>query len=218
MSTPALNTTENHALIVALRLATAPIHDAVERLPGMLRLMGPDVTMADYHRFLLRLGRLYGSLEPACYAVLEAPGATLPDGPGSAPSSAGLRLRPKYPAIAADLAANGLSQPPFDLALDAPLGLDTALGALYILEGSSLGGRVIARHLRRHLGDPLPGEHFFQFHEDHAAADWKAFGLALADLAAAGLIDPEAVIAAARGVFTTIYETLATLDRDAAET
>lgn len=180
--------------------------------------MGPDVTIADYHRFLLRLGRLYGSLEPACYAALEVPGAALAGGPGSVPSPATLRLRPKYPAIAADLAANGLAAPPCDLALAVPLGLDTALGALYILEGSSLGGRVIARHLRRYLGDPLPGEHFFQFHEDHAAADWKAFGLALEGLAAAGLIDPEAVIAAARGVFTTIYETLATLDRDDAET
>lgn len=206
-------TPEKPPLITALRLATAAIHEAVERLPGMERMMGPAVTQADYHGFLIRLARLYGSLEPVCYATLESPGSATAAIPATGLAAA-LGLRPKYPYIRADLDANGLAAPALDLTLAAPPDLNTALGALYVLEGSSMGGRVIARHLRRHLGDPLPGEHFFQFHADHAATDWKTFGGTLEDLAAAGLIDPEAVIAAARAVFETIYETLATLERE----
>jgi heme oxygenase (biliverdin-IX-beta and delta-forming) len=213
MSNHAPQTPEKPPLITALRLATAPIHEAVERLPGMERMMGPTVTSADYHGFLIRLARLYGSLEPACYAALEVAG-TPPDGRPTAGLAATLGLRPKYPCIRADLEANGLAPPPLDLPLASAPDLATALGALYVLEGSSLGGRVIARHLRRHLGDPLPGEHFFQFHADQAATDWKTFGGALQDLAAAGRINPEAVITAACAVFQTIYETLATLDRE----
>ena len=215
--TPSLPKTAATGLIVALRLATAATHQAVELLPGMVRLTGPDPSPADYRRYLRLMARVYGTLEPSLYAALSAPGAAgvgaadhLPSGL-AAERIAALGLRPKFPALCADLAAHGLEPPAVASDALSPPDLNTALGGLYVLEGSTLGGRVVARHLRKHLGDPLPGGSFLDFHGDQASAHWKRLGLALERLAADGLIDREAVIAGACVVFQEVYAMLATL-------
>ncbi len=87
--------------------------------------------------------------------------------------------------------------------------LSTAIGGLYCLEGATLGGRVIARHLRRHLGDPLPAEAFLDFHGDSASAAWKRFGRALDELAATDLLTRKRVIDGACTVFRAVYNRLA---------
>jgi heme oxygenase len=207
-------------LIVALRLATAATHQAVELLPGMVRLTGPDPSPADYRRYLRLMARVYGTLEPSLYAALSAPGAPGTGAAGQPPSAraadrvAALGLRPKFPALCADLAVHGLAPPAVVPDLLSPPDLNTALGGLYVLEGSTLGGRVVARHLRKHLGDPLPGATFLDFHGGQAAAHWKRLGLALDGLAADGLIDPDCVITGACAVFQEVYTMLATLDED----
>ena len=221
--TPIAPDTGAPALIVALRLATAATHQAVERLPGMVRVTGPDPSLADYRRYVRLMARVYGTLEASLYGALsapvapEAPGAGAADHPPSglaAERIAALGLRPKFPALCADLAAHGLEPPTVAPDALSPPDLNTALGGLYVLEGSTLGGRVVARHLRKHLGDPLPGASFLDFHGDQASAHWKRLGLALEGLAADGLIEREAVVAGARAVFQEVYRILATLDDD----
>jgi len=218
--TPSLPKTAATGLIVALRLATAATHQAVELLPGMVRLTGPDPSPADYRRYLRLMARVYGTLEPSLYAALSAPGAPGASAadrrsPGlAAERIAALGLRPKFPALCADLAMHGLAPPAVAPDLLSPPDLNTALGGLYVLEGSTLGGRVVARHLRKHLGDPLPGATFLDFHGDQAVAHWKRLGLVLDGLAADGLIDPDCVIAGACAVFQEVYTMLATLDED----
>lgn len=198
------------SLIAALRIATAPIHEAVERLPAMVRLTGPDVTLADYRRYLSTMAQVYGTLEPPLYAALGAPGRR------PAPPAA-LGLRPKYPVLCADLAAHGLPPPCLARNEQAAPGLNTAVGGLYVLEGSTIGGRVVARHLRKCLGDPLPGGGFLDFHGDQASAHWKGFGLVLEGLRTDGVVDPEQVIAGACAVFRQVYALLATMDQTAAD-
>ena len=51
--------------------------------------------------------------------------------------------------------------------------VDDALGRLYVLEGSSLGGRVIARRVHRLLGDDVPVA-FFAGHLRDSGADWQS--------------------------------------------
>lgn len=207
-------------LLVALRLATAATHQAVELLPGMVRLTGPDPSPADYRRYLRLMARVYGTLEPSLYAALSAPRAP---GAGAADQRSprlaaerisALGLRPKFPALCADLAVHGLAPPAVAPDLLSPPDLNTTLGGIYVLEGSTLGGRVVARRLRKHLGDPLPGATFLDFHGDQAAAHWKRLGLVLDGLAADGLIDPDGVIAGACAVFQEVYTMLATFDED----
>lgn len=192
-------------LIAALRTATAATHQAVEDLPDMARLTSAAVTVADYRRYLPRIARVYATLEPPLYAALAVALSPV--------RVAALGLRPKSPALRADLAANGLV--PLDGEVPAgPAGLgtvdiDLAIGGLYVLEGATLGGRVIARHLRRRLGQQLVGTSFFEFHGEDASAAWKRLGGELEALAVAGLISPQRVIAGARAVFQQVFRMLA---------
>jgi heme oxygenase len=91
-----------------------------------------------------------------------------------------------------------------------PADLSAAIGGLYVLEGATLGGRVIARHLRRHLGDALILEGgLLDFHGEGASVAWKRFGSALDALEADGLIGSEPASAAAIQVFDRVYAMLA---------
>ncbi len=114
----------------ALRAATAASHTRLDALFG-----GFDLGVRDeYCRFLLAHAAAALSLE----AALDAGGmhALLPDWP----------QRQRASALRADLDALGVTSPP---ALPAsPLHGDGALwGAAYVLEGSRLGGAVLARRL-----------------------------------------------------------------------
>ena len=174
----------------------------------MVRLTSPDVGPADYRRYLTAMARVYGGLEPPLFAVVAA---ELPDA-----AVAALCLRPKYPALLADLAANGLAPPVLAAApLTAdphPATLSTALGGLYVLEGATLGGRIIVRQLRRLLGERLVGDAFMDFHGDQASAVWKGFSQALDCLVADGLVVPGQAITAACAAFDQVYRMLAPVE------
>ncbi len=126
-----------------LRTATRPAHAAIEHVPALARLMAPDITLADVGAALRGLHAFHAGLDPRLAACLV-------DVPGAAAYHDTTRL----PALAEDLAFHGLAPgpaaPPY--ALPALPSLGHALGCLYVIEGSSLGGRVIARRLQDALG------------------------------------------------------------------
>lgn len=198
---------QREPLIATLRRATAPQHAAVEALPAMVALMSPAVTWDDYGSYLQRMTRVYGALEPGLLAVLDEGLAPCPD----------LRphLRPKLPLLRADLAALGLPAPP--IPVPPRIGcLSEAMGGLYVLEGASLGARVIGRHLRRHLpgalGEALEAVAFLGCRDDpqgpSVALAWRQFGASLEALAEGGRIDRESVVAGARAVFERVHRIL----------
>lgn len=94
-----------------------------------------------------------------------------------------LEARWRTPLLERDLAWLGLHPPP---PLAPPLlpELTTtgeALGSLYVLEGSTLGGHVIARRLRQSLGlTPARGAAFFGARGSSLGPMWTAFIGALA--------------------------------------
>jgi heme oxygenase len=50
------------------------------------------------------------------------------------------------------------------------------LGAMYVMEGSTLGGQLIARHLKRVLGlEEGRGDTYFRGHGDRTGLMWKEF-------------------------------------------
>ena len=56
-------------------------------------------------------------------------------------------------------------------------------GALYVLEGSTLGGRFIARHVEEVLGlHPGQGDLYFRGHGDQTGALWRETTALIADL------------------------------------
>jgi heme oxygenase len=85
--------------------------------------------------------------------------------------------RRRTPALVADIAALGGVTIP--AAIQQPrklLPFAEALGAFYVLEGSTLGGRLILRALERTLGAGLSGAtRFFEGHGARTASQWVAF-------------------------------------------
>lgn len=76
--------------------------------------------------------------------------------------------------------------------------LSQAFGALYVLEGSSLGGRIISRMMKNKEGLPLHtgGLRFFEGYGKETGEKWKAFLEALN-----GQPEGEAIVAAANQTF-----------------
>jgi heme oxygenase len=186
-------------LLVTLRGATASLHAQVEALPAMVRLMSEAVGPSDYLHYLAGLGRVYGALEPPLLAALDRALAGRPE----------LRppIVPKLAAIREDLAALGLPDPSPQGGM-APDDLGTTVGGLYVLEGTTLGGQVIARHLNRRLeadvGQVLAQARFLGFYGERTSAHWKAFAGSLDGLVDLGLVRPESAVAGACETFERV--------------
>jgi heme oxygenase len=78
--------------------------------------------------------------------------------------------------VAGDLDALGLDAPAPGAGAPALDGTAQALGSLYVLEGSALGGQLISRHLREHLGiEPATGGAYFHGEGVATGARWRDF-------------------------------------------
>jgi len=160
------------SFVQQLRAATAPDHAAVDARFGGFRLGDA----AEYGRFLLAHARAL----PAVERALAGAGEALP------------AWRARTGALAGDLAALGL-------ALLTPLrfavGGAARWGALYVIEGSRLGGTLLAREVPA----ALPRDYLAARHE---AGEWRRLLAAIE--ARAGLADDTwraAAIAGARDTF-----------------
>lgn len=149
----------------ALRLQTQNRHHAVERLPIFRRLMQADVTQADYMAVLKTQYRFYAALEPA----LESS-----DG-------LGLPYQARLPLLARDLAALGCPLPEKSgLSLAIP-SKAAACGCRYVIEGSALGGQIIARHLRERLGAAVDSALAFYTLDGKSLVRWPMVQQALSE-------------------------------------
>lgn len=141
-----------------LRAATRDLHDGLEaRLDVFARVADPARRREMVGRFLA----FYRPAEAALARVL-----------GEEPDLE-FAARRKTPALERDVAALKAA-PPADAPLAPPSGRCEALGFLYVLEGSTLGGRVIDKQLRLR-GLSAEGLSFFQGYGEATSARWKAF-------------------------------------------
>ncbi|MBO9560687.1 MAG: biliverdin-producing heme oxygenase [Caulobacter sp.] len=141
-----------------LRATTRDLHDGLEaRLDVFARVADPASRREMVGRFL------------AFYRPAEAALArTLGDEP-----DLDFDARRKVPALERDLETLD-AEDRSDAPLAAPTGRSEALGFLYVLEGSTLGGRVIDRQLRLRGLSP-EGLSFFEGYGEATGARWKAF-------------------------------------------
>lgn len=147
-----------------LRVATQDVHDRLHRHAGFAAVQDATIGRAAYRDLVVRL---YGF-----YAAFEVAAAVAP-------------VRSAW--LASDLEALGLARPlhavpkcPHVPRLDAA---HRRLGALYVAEGSALGGRELARGLDRLLGrDVTAGRRFFIGRGVQTGEAWRDY---LAQLSAA---------------------------------
>jgi heme oxygenase len=178
-----------------LRTGTA---DAHRRLEHLLESAGCFASLDGYRRYLWRIAPLQAALEGALETA--GAGALLPDWP----------RRRKASLILADLRAlGGLPAPPLrPFPGLAGWRAGDALGALYVLEGATLGGAVLARR----LGDlglcRERGGRFLDPYGEERGRMWRLFLEALENTPLA----PEqegALLPRARAVFALFAEQVA---------
>ena len=147
-------------VIERVRAETAALHERLERRIDIL------AHLEDRSRRARLMGRFWGFYHP----VEEALGAWLHAAPGL-----DYDRRRKVPALERDLDALGLDAgrlPRFEAPSFA--GPAEALGFQYVLEGSTLGGRVIRKQAAVR-GLPLTGLSFFDVYGLETGPRWRAF-------------------------------------------
>ncbi|MDR7036324.1 heme oxygenase [Methylobacterium sp. BE186] len=146
-----------------LRAETAAAHEALERdLDWEARV----ATLPGYRNLLARFHGFHAAYEPAIAEALGDPGF--------------LDERRRLDPLAADLLHLGLDAVSIEsLPQAAPPGLDgtaSALGSLYVLEGSTLGGQVIGRRIAAlHGFDEIAGCAYYRGRGARVGALWASF-------------------------------------------
>jgi heme oxygenase len=164
----------------ALREATQPAHTRLHGHPGLGAVQAGTIDRMSYRALL---SRLYGF-----YAAFEAAAELAPE-------------RSLW--LAADLRTLGVADQALAAlprCLDLP-SLETPhrkLGALYVVEGSTLGGRELAKRLD-HLFGPaeMNGRRFFGGRETDTGQAWRAFTDRLDEAARQSATQAEMIAAAA---------------------
>ncbi len=198
-STPSIDvptlTSRPSDLQTQLRAATRAAHDRIEAALGLVE---PSLTMARYVVILAQFRSVYAPLE----AQLASFDWT--------DDSLDFECRRKLPSIDADLCALGWVEPALIPSVAFAPNLERsrarAFGCLYVLEGATLGGQVISRHLRACLGVvPGAGGTFFHGYGERTGPMWASFRDALAKFDARGA-DAGSVIATARQTFEALHQ------------
>ncbi|CAA7625737.1 biliverdin-producing heme oxygenase [Magnetospirillum sp. UT-4] len=183
----------NEAAWPTLRDSTRADHALVESLPRMRRLFADDFRVDEFRDLLTRMLALHAPLE-----------AVLAVDPGAA-----VGYLPRVPLLQAGLAALGA-----DPALARPAAVPelgnaaSRWGALYVIEGSILGGQLIHRHICRLFPDlPPAAAAFYLPYGDAAGPQWQRVRSAL-DAALASPAQLDRAVTAARATFAAFVAVL----------
>jgi heme oxygenase len=156
-------------LRVRLRKATAAVHLRMHAHPGFSAAATGKITLPDYRLLLMRIYGFHRPLESRI--VNEAAALKL---------AFNVSERVRWPSLVEDLVGLG-----FDVAAISATPLWTQslrvadkgslLGALYVLEGSAMGGAQIAQSLSSIVGDADgQGRRFFLGHGNNRTVMWRS--------------------------------------------
>lgn len=180
-------------LASALRSGTAEAH---ARLEAALDLLAEPFERARFVRFLQRFHGFHAAWEPALAARADVADFALP--------------RRRLGLIADDLARLGEDSTGLPVCREAAALAETkagAIGSIYVLEGSTLGGKLIARGLADADWAPPGGLRYFDPYGAETGAMWRAFQRWARAETAPGA-EPE-VVAGARRAFDLLQAWLA---------
>ncbi len=150
-----------------LRTATDPMHKALEDNKISKKLMSPEITLTDYAFYLNCMGEVIKAFDEK---VLPAVSTVITDAD----------KRKKHQDIQADLAflyANGAEKKQVNSfnSFNGNPSLAYALGYAYVIEGSTLGGRVILKQVAPALKLEENGTRFFAGYGAETGSFWKNF-------------------------------------------
>jgi heme oxygenase len=173
-----------------LRQATKQPHHVLDHHPLLAPLLRPDLSAVQYGNALAALHGVQRLAEQGILAFLD-----------EHPGLFDYQSRLKVWALDADLAA--LGRAPMDVARNfpAPRSIGALVGVLYVIEGSTQGGMMIARLLKALPDTRLPTA-YFTVYGSTSAQKWQEF-LQFADRHDSRE-ELEAAVSSAAGAFDAI--------------
>jgi len=183
-----------------LRHSTAASHHALEQNTCSIALMSDAVTPDQYALYLNRLLPFVEGFEKHVF-------------PGLQEMISDLHERRKLHLLLSDLRLLGTVEQ-----VDSPFNKDffdhhypytaNGLGGMYVLEGSTLGGKIITKHLQQSLGEKAAGKtSYLNPYEEQAGSRWKNF-LQLLEQAATETNNEAAIITGAINTFSVLDSSL----------
>jgi heme oxygenase len=171
LMSPGLPSRLQQDMRTALRMATAAAHQGLHKNQVFAELLRGDLPRRDYLNLLLRLYGLHAAVERKLAPHLRSPWFAWCDwAPGEARS---VRLRRDLIALGTPTSLIMTAAGADDVlpVLTTP---EAALGCAWVVEGSELGGRQLARHVASIIGDTEDGSSsFFVSNPDHPGR-WTA--------------------------------------------
>ena len=185
--------TQQPAILARLRAETRSQHEAIERA---LMLMADPLPL---HTYVHRLEQFYGFYKPVEDRICDDKG---PLGTWLTPAK-----RRKAHLLEADLKVlRPEHATPVALCRHLPRLVSAAdyFGCMYVLEGASLGGVLISRHIRTKLGvTAATGGRFFEGYAEHTGTMWQEFRAAITEFSLT-TDDHDAVIKTACATFEAL--------------
>ena len=160
------NASTKQSVLVLLKTETAEIHRRVE---DVLNIRDPALSRAEYREILISFYKIYRPLE---YRFVQHALLLSPD--------FNLELRLKTHLIQTDLIDLGCTDTQLNTIEDSEAFVDvnssqTLIGALYVVEGATLGGQLICRSLRQNLNLGNEAHRFFSGYGEKTGQMWKEF-------------------------------------------
>ncbi|MBF6608759.1 MAG: biliverdin-producing heme oxygenase [Flavobacterium sp.] len=158
------NTDSDQSFAAAIKSATADVHQALESLDVTSALMSPQLTMDAYRNYLQLMFDVIYDVEKHFF-------------PRANSIYSDLTFRMKTQLLSDDfcsLDGKPISpRPVFDTAIDSPAFI---AGIIYVVEGSTLGGRYILKNVESVLGlSATNGASFLAGYGNHTGSYWKNF-------------------------------------------
>jgi heme oxygenase len=176
--------------LLQLREQTAPAHRLLEETQLSKSLMSPTVSISDYKAYLQRMRSVIAWYDTKVLPLLSG--------------ILDVETRKKLAAIDADLTAlDGSIESGF--LLDKPEDTAMAMGYAYVMEGSTLGGKMILQHVRQVL--PVTEENgaaYFAGYGADTGRQWKEFLAAFTGYTITHNVE-EKVTAAAVALFSALH-------------
>lgn len=152
----------------ALKKATSFWHERLEEIVDSKHILDPSLTQPEFKALMQGHYQLHLHVEPLVSRILES----------DLPKLKYAQERLKLALLEKDLLDLGIN--PVTVQLNGPhwnlTNLNEALGAAYVLEGSTLGGQVIRRALQNHSELSAQCQfHYYNCYGEHLRTRWLNF-------------------------------------------
>jgi heme oxygenase (biliverdin-IX-beta and delta-forming) len=186
-------------IFVRLRAETAELHSALESLEISKAIVSPSVSINDYARYLRKMLAVNRDFENHIFPLLST---VLPD----------IEQRKKSRWIENDLVRLGETTPqisPLPITASHPrIDVPFALGMMYVLEGSTMGGRYILNNISSVEKIAVTGaQQYFSGYRENTGRFWTTLK-AVIKTNAISENDNKQIIAGAVMTFNCIYQYL----------